>query len=203
MPQLAKERKLFSPAIPLIFALDTGISSRLYSACVVDQTSNNEVLRIGELARLTGVSVDTLRHYERKGLLKAQRLSNGYRVYPAPAVERVRLVQGALAFGFTLDELARVFQVRDGGGAPCQQVLALTATKLAELEQRLREMTALRDDLRALLPGWEARVQATAPDQPACLLDDLSATSLRQGERRTRPASAWPTRNAKRKEKPT
>lgn len=166
---------------------------------MVDETSKNKTLRIGELARLTDVSVDTLRHYERKGLLKPQRLSNGYRVYPAHAVERVQLVQCALALGFTLDELARVLKVRDGGGAPCRQVIALTATKLAALEDRLREMTALRDEMRTLLQGWEARVQAT--DQPARLLEDLSATSRRQGAQRTRTAAAWPTRNTNRKEK--
>lgn len=166
---------------------------------MVDETSKNKTLRIGELARLTDVSVDTLRHYERKGLLKPQRLSNGYRVYPAHAVERVQLVQCALVLGFTLDELARVLKVRDGGGAPCRQVISLTATKLAALEDRLREMTALRDEMRALLQGWEARVQAT--DQPARLLEDLSATSRRQGAHRRRAAAAWPTRNTNRKEK--
>lgn len=164
---------------------------------MVDETSKNGVLRIGELARLTDVSVDTLRYYERKGLLRPQRLSNGYRVYPAHAVERVHLVQCALTLGFTLDELARVLKVRDGGGAPCRQVIMLTATKLTALEERLREMTALRDEMHTLLHNWEARVQAT--DQPARLLDDLSATS--QGARRTRLTAAWRTRNTKHKEK--
>lgn len=168
---------------------------------MVDQTShNNAALRIGELARLTGVSADTLRHYERKGLLKPHRLSNGYRVYPAHAVDRVRLVQCALVLGFTLDELARVLKVRDSGGAPCRQVLTLTATKLEALEERLHEMTMLRDEMRTLLQNWEARVNAT--DQPARLLEDLSATSFSQRERRTQPVSVWLTRNAKRKENP-
>jgi DNA-binding transcriptional MerR regulator len=160
----------------------------------MDQTSTNGFLRAGELAALTGVSTDTLRHYERKGLLKPHRLPNGYRAYPAQAVERVRLVQCALALGFTLDELARVFRVREQGGAPCQQVFALAATKLAELEARLREMTALRDDLRALLQSWEGRLLA---DEPARLLEDLSATPQRQGVRRPTPAAAWQTRKAK------
>jgi hypothetical protein len=56
-------------------------------------------LRSGELARLSGVSADTLRHYERKGLLKSRRASNGYREYQRRAVERMRLIRNALAIG--------------------------------------------------------------------------------------------------------
>src|SRR4029434_7929885 len=86
-------------------------------------------LRSGELARLSGVSADTLRHYERKGLLKPQRASNGYREYPRHAVERMRLIRNALAIGFKLDDLERVLKIRDAGGAPCRQVRDLAAAK--------------------------------------------------------------------------
>ena len=85
-------------------------------------------MRSSELARLAGVSPDTLRHYERKGLLpKARRAPNGYREYPPEACARVRLVRRAVAIGFTLDELALVVKVRDQGGAPCGEVRALAA----------------------------------------------------------------------------
>lgn len=60
---------------------------------------------IGALAKATGVSTDTLRHYERKGVLHSQRAGNGYREYPENALERVRTVRQGLAMGFTLDEL--------------------------------------------------------------------------------------------------
>ena len=65
--------------------------------------------RSGEVARRAGVSTDTLAHYERRGVLrKPPRLANGYRSYPADAVDRVVLIKRALAVGFTLDELARL-----------------------------------------------------------------------------------------------
>jgi DNA-binding transcriptional MerR regulator len=65
-------------------------------------------VRAGALARAAGVSTDTLRHYERKGVLGAPRRSaNGYREYPPESLERVRLIRRALCFGLTLDELAR------------------------------------------------------------------------------------------------
>ncbi len=70
-----------------------------------EETPKQEYLRSGELARLAGVSTDTLRHYERKGLLARPRRScNGYREYPASDLDRVRLVRGALGIGFTLNE---------------------------------------------------------------------------------------------------
>src|SRR4029078_7507815 len=94
-----------------------------------------EGLLAGELARLAGVSSDTLRHYERKGVLpKPLRLSNGYRKYPANSLDRVRLIRRALDVGFTLAELARFMKARDRGQAPCREVRALAAEKLAELE---------------------------------------------------------------------
>jgi DNA-binding transcriptional MerR regulator len=82
--------------------------------------------RSGGLAKATGVSVDTIRHYERIGVLsKAPRTSSGYRVYPASAVNRVRIVQRALRIGFTLRELADIFRTRDAGGTPCRRVFEL------------------------------------------------------------------------------
>jgi DNA-binding transcriptional MerR regulator len=131
--------------------------------------------RIGELAKSTGVSTDTLRHYERKGVLRTKRSSNGYREYPESARERVRMIRQALAVGFTLDELSAIFNVFDGGGAPCQQVRTLAAKKLAEVENHLKEVTALQNDLRAALKDWDNRLAKTAQGQPAGLLEALAA----------------------------
>src|SRR5437763_13872849 len=88
-------------------------------------------LRAGELARASGVSTDTLRHYERKGVLPRPRRSpNGYREYAAESLARVLLVRRALASGFTLDELARGMRARQRGGSPCRAVGAHAAPKL-------------------------------------------------------------------------
>ena len=131
-------------------------------------------MRSSELARLAGVSPDTLRHYERKGLLpKARRSPNGYREYPAEACARVRLVRRAVAVGFTLDELALVVKVRDQGGAPCSEVRAMAAGKLAILESRIAEMEDARDRLRDVLARWDALLAATPRGARAALLDAL------------------------------
>ena len=127
------------------------------------------------LAKLTGVSPDTIRHYERKGVLPAPpRTAGGYRCYPPDAVERVRLVQRALTMGFTLDELQRVLRHREKGGAPCRDVRALVAARFAELQERVEELTALRDELQQVLDDWDHRLKDTPAGRQAGLLDALS-----------------------------
>ena len=146
---------------------------------------NPEYLRSAELARLAGVSTDTLRHYERKGLLaRPRRSANGYREYPATDLDRVRLVRGALGIGFTLDELARILSVRDRGGAPCHEVRALAGSKLAEVESQLDELNSLRDELQRLLRNWDALLKKSSPSRRAGLLETL-AESAPQARRRT------------------
>jgi DNA-binding transcriptional MerR regulator len=129
----------------------------------------------GELARLAGVSTDTLRHYERKGVLPvARRLNNSYRKYPADSLDRVRLIRRALAVGFTLDELARFLKARDRGQAPCREVRSLAEEKLTDVESRLTELQAVRDDLRATLVDWDERLKGKKAGQRAGLLEALA-----------------------------
>ena len=140
-------------------------------------SSQKSFYRSGELAELAGVSSDTLRHYERKGVLaRPLRKANDYRQYPATALQRVRLIRRAIAVGFTLDELASVLNVRDSGGAPCMEVRALAAAKLSDIETRLREMSELRKELRGVLKDWDTRLEHRTPGQPAHLLESLNAS---------------------------
>jgi DNA-binding transcriptional MerR regulator len=150
---------------------------------VRDDSSKKAYVRAGELARAAGVSTDTLRHYERKGVLGAPRRSaNGYREYPPGALERVLLVRRALAFGFTLDELAHVLRTRERGGAPCLEVRALAAGKLEEVESRLKELRTLRGELRAILGEWDERLSGAADGGRAGLLDSLPARRARSAK---------------------
>ena len=137
--------------------------------------SGNASLSSGELADLAGVSRDTLRHYERKGVLpRPLRGHNGYRRYPPEALQRVQLVRRALTVGFTLDELARVLKVRDAGGAPCKEVRRLAAQKLVNVQDQLRELTELRDDLQKTLKDWDTRLAQQANGKRVNLLESLS-----------------------------
>ena len=137
--------------------------------------SGNGALSSGELADLAGVSRDTLRHYERKGVLpRPLRAHNEYRQYPPEALQRVQLVRRALSVGFTLDELAKVLKVRDAGGAPCEEVRRLAAQKLFNVQDQLRELTKLRDDLQETLRDWDTRLARRARGKRANLLESLS-----------------------------
>jgi DNA-binding transcriptional MerR regulator len=129
-----------------------------------------------EVARLTGVSTDTLRHYEKRGLLPAPlRSGAGYRRYAPAAVERVKLIQRALDVGFSLRDLARVFAERAKGGAPCRSVRALVGDRLGDVERRIDELTTLKAELTALLADWDTRLAGTPAGGRAHLLDALAA----------------------------
>jgi DNA-binding transcriptional MerR regulator len=136
------------------------------------------------LADASGVSPDTIRHYERLGLLpRAVRTSSGYRRFPPDSADRVLLIQRALTVGFSLRELAAVLERRERGEPPCRRVRALVGARLASLETRLAELTALRDEMRRLVRDWDARLAQTPHGQRARLLDVLAVRPLRASRR--------------------
>jgi hypothetical protein len=90
----------------------------------------------------------------------------------------VLLIRSALAIGFKLDDLERVFRIRDAGGAPCHHVRELAAAKLDELEKLVRDLTAMRDEMRKLIKDWDRRLDSVAADEPARLLETLAAIGL-------------------------
>jgi DNA-binding transcriptional MerR regulator len=131
-------------------------------------------MKIGEVARECGVSVDTIRHYEAKGVIgAAPRDGSGYRHYADDVIERVRLVRRALKLGFTLDELCRIFRRRAEGKPPCREVRALAGRKLHDVDARIAELIALRDSLASTIETWDQRLSVTAEDEAAHLLEDL------------------------------
>ena len=135
----------------------------------------------GQLAKLVGVSTDTLRHYERKGVLgRPRRGQNGYRMYPKDSLDRVLLVRRALAVGFTLDELARILSERDKGGSPCREVHRLATDKLKRVEDQLVALAALRDDLTNILTDWDKRLSKAAPGSQSRLLEGLGSRNKDQ-----------------------
>lgn len=131
-------------------------------------------LRIGDIARRAGVSRDTIRHYERLGLLpRAERTAGGYRQYSETAVARIRLVRCAVRFGFSLKEIAGFLRARERGGAPCRQVRAAGQQLLEAADRQIADLVAAREIMRDTLAVWDERI-ARAPDgTPARLLDAL------------------------------
>lgn len=133
-------------------------------------------LRAGDLSNAAGVSTDTLRHYEKLGLLKKPpRTPNGYRAYPRESLDRVFLIRNALACGFTLKELATILRVRDAGGAPCRKVASLAHEKVQQLTIQIEELTRLRDALQSTVQDWDRRLENVSLQDRANLLESLSS----------------------------
>lgn len=146
------------------------------------QSGSSKALRIGTLARLAGVSPDTIRHYEKIGVLpRAPRTQSGYRLYPANALERVLVVQRALRIGFTLAELAEVLKARDAGGAPCRRVYQLAQEKLKGIEADLEALKRTKRYVKKVLADWEQRIQKTGAGQKSHLLYSLSDAVMKSG----------------------
>jgi DNA-binding transcriptional MerR regulator len=133
-------------------------------------------LRSGEAAARAGVSSDTLRFYERRGLLPSPpRDASGYRWYSDDAIARVQMIRQALDAGFTIAELARVLRARDTGGAPCHDVFAIASARLTELENRVMALAALRDRLRQMIEDWRQQLANTPRGSRARLLEGLAS----------------------------
>ena len=140
---------------------------------------------IGEAAARAGVSADTVRYYERQGVLpRALRTDAGYRLYSDAAVERIRLVKNAVGFGFAVKEVASFLNACDVGRPPCRKVRESGGALLAEMDRRLVEMTAARDQMRGILEQWDLTLSETSPGAPARLL----ATLPQSAEIKSRPA---------------
>jgi DNA-binding transcriptional MerR regulator len=133
-------------------------------------------LSTGEIARACSVSPDTIRYYEKRGAIAAaDRDGNRGRRFPQSAIARVRVIRNAIAVGFTLDEITRFFAERRAGRPPCRQVRAAAGEKLERLDQKIRELQTLRDQLEAVLRDWDARLER---GEPAHLLESLPERSI-------------------------
>lgn len=106
---------------------------------------------IGEVATRTGVTTKALRFYEREGLIPApDRTDGGYRDFDPATVGRVEFIKDAQAAGFTLAQIGEILAIRDSGELPCGHVATLVGERLAEIEQRLRELRHVRRQLRGI-----------------------------------------------------
>ncbi|MFJ6614459.1 MerR family transcriptional regulator [Streptomyces sp. NPDC091289] len=108
-------------------------------------------LRSGQVAEAAGVNVQTLRYYERRGLLaEPQRTNGGHRVYDQDAVTTLRVIKAAQRLGFTLEEVAELLETgRHRHGRPAAGLRERAATKLAEVDAKIADLTTIRTTLAA------------------------------------------------------
>lgn len=123
---------------------------------------------IGELAAVAGLSAKAIRFYEQAGLMPAPpRTCGGYRDYSAAAATRLAFIQQAQAAGFTLAEIRGILSIRDGGHAPCRHVTSLIGQHLAQVDERIAELTRTRAALTDL------HDRAIATDPGGCAESDI------------------------------
>lgn len=126
---------------------------------------------IGTVARQAGVNVETIRYYQRIGLVREPaRPQGGVRRYPPDTVERIRFIKRAQDIGFTLEEVAELLRLNDG--VHCRDARGLAAKKLALVDARFRDLTLVRRTLRQLI----AECDAGNPRGACPIIESLSAT---------------------------
>ncbi len=141
-------------------------------------------MKSNHAAKMVGVSPDTLHYYEKRGLLPAPpRAHNGYRDYSPAHVSRANLIQRALAFGFTLDEVGLVFSIRRAGGRACPKALAILKSRLEQLDRDLEAMKHLRSEMRLAIADWSLRIRNSHPGQPPGLIESLPCETLKPARR--------------------
>lgn len=117
-------------------------------------------MMIGELASRAGVNAQTVRYYERRGLLREpERTSSGYRQYSADMLERLRFIKGAQELGFTLKEIEDLLELRVSDPASCSVVAERTRTKLVDVRRKIRDLQRIESVLKSLGSACATRTQ--------------------------------------------
>ena len=131
-------------------------------------------MRIGDLAESTGTAVETIRFYEREGLIPAaQRADNNYRVYTAAHAERLAFIRHCRNLDMTLDEIRTLLQLRDAPSQDCGEVNALLDEHIGHVTHRIRELRTLQKDLKAL----RARCGAPHAIEQCGILNELDTAA--------------------------
>jgi len=144
-------------------------------------------MQIGQLAKQTGVSVQTIRFYERQQLLPPPvRKESGYRAYGNESVKRVQFILQAKALGFSLAEARDILQMRERGHCPCNDVIGFAAKHLKEVRRQIAELASFEHQLARALRTWRRQGAQTVKPDAICVLIEESMTSLKGLERKSR-----------------
>ncbi len=117
-----------------------------------------EALSIGQVARQAGVGVETVRFYERQGLLeKPPRKESGYRQYPPEAVSRLHFIKKAKEVGFSLKEIKELLLLRLDSAATCEDVRSRAEAKILDIKQKIQALTRMKQALTDLTNACSGR----------------------------------------------
>jgi MerR family transcriptional regulator, copper efflux regulator len=122
----------------------------------MDQTKMGQTLKIGEVARQTGLSIDSIRFYEKQGLSKRPlRTEGGFRIFGPEEVQDLKFVRKAQELGFSLEEIRELLILRADHVRACSHVKEMLRQKLLGIEQRIQEFHSLKRSLHAALRKCE------------------------------------------------
>jgi len=128
-------------------------------------------MQIGKLAKQAGVSVQTIRFYERRGLLpNPQRKESGYRIYGEEDLRRLRFIRQAKALRFALEEIGKLLRTREKGLSPCCDVISMGERHLKEVEEQIGELKRFRDELKQAIQQWKRSGKPQLPAGSICVL---------------------------------
>lgn len=128
-------------------------------------------MRIGELAKSTGVSRDTIRHYLELGLITAQRdPHNGYQEFTAAVANRLQFIRIARTLGFQLDEIRHIFGKADKGRSPCADVREIIQLRIEQTRLRIAELQALCSRMQDAIDQWDTMPDGKPTGHSICRL---------------------------------
>jgi len=130
-------------------------------------------LKIGDVAKQTGIAVGALRYYESLGLLHSERGDNGYRYYQPEAVHQVQFIKKAQTLGFSLEDIGEILTVHHQGNVPCQFVQALLQTKIQQLDAQIEQMVAFKAELEQYRDCWATRPPHPQPGDICPLIEGV------------------------------
>jgi DNA-binding transcriptional MerR regulator len=140
--------------------------------------------KIGQVAQETGLSIDTIRFYEKQGLLKqSARTEGGFRLFGSGEIETLKFVRRAQELGFSLNEIRELLILRADHVPACSHVEELLEHKLAGVEQKIEELQKLEHSLKAALRKCKRSLKTTAPGHEDCcpVLEEISRAARREG----------------------
>lgn len=132
------------------------------------------MLKIGTVAELTGVGTETIRYYEKAGVMsEAERAANGYRLYDEAHVRRLRFIKRCRELGFSLDEVRSLLWLANENGTACEDVRSLARNHLANVRRNILDLQAIETVLDALVDDCSGDNSANCPILEA-LFDERS-----------------------------
>ena len=125
-------------------------------------TTDFQPLKIGEVAKQSGLPVKTIRYYEEIGLLAptVERSDSGYRLFHDRVLNRLAFIKRSQSLGLSLSQIKEILEIHDRGQLPCGEMKQLLQDKLAAIAQQIEALETLRTELQGLLSGWQ--------DRPSC-----------------------------------